>query len=334
MKKTTNNIFLNPSNNALLSCLVIGVAAPITANADNIDNIIEDFTAKASIYDDKNGIHIVDKVAVYHRKNKKAAVDWKLKAHDYEFHGEKNADVYDGNTIIGEITKEFNEYISSQLSVGAVFITNHRTKLTSKFTNYNAKVTVKPNKKVAINVEHGEDLLFKEAIIQDDNNKLVSAETSRLSGSWRAGKRVIIEGSSQYRELSDGNYSRHHRAAALYGISPDTPWVWLGVEAQSLSYDDKKSNYWSPEDYESHAVILSSNFNVNKRLSVNVNGNINRSKEKGYDWASGSGVTVGAKYKISEKTSINAHASYTESSRESEAWHGKSAGVSITVTDF
>ncbi len=332
MKKTTNTLF-HPSNNALLSCLIIGAVAPITANADTVDNIINDFTAKASVYSDKNGIRINDRSVEYHQKNK-TGVDWKLKAHDYEFHGEKGADTYDGNEIIGTITKDFNEYITTELSVGAVYLENQRTRDNTNFTHYKAKATIKPNSKFSFSVEHGEDLLFKEAIIEDDTNKLVSGKTSKLSGTWRAAKRVIVEGSSQYRELSDGNRSKHHRAIALYGISPDTPWVWVGVETQSLSYDEKKSNYWSPKDYEAHALVISSNFAINKKLSVNINGNLNRTKEDNFDWASGSAITVGAKYDITDNASIKAHASYLESSRDNTSWNGNSVGVSFTVSDF
>ncbi|RTZ67673.1 MAG: hypothetical protein DSZ29_00345 [Aquificaceae bacterium] len=332
MNKTTRKLF-TPSNNALLSCLIIGASAPISANADNIDNIINEFTAKASQYTDVNGIRIRDRSLAYHRKNK-TGTDWKLKVHDYNLHGETGADTYEGDEIIGAITKEFNEYITTELSVGAVYLSNQRTGDETKFTNYKAKVTAKPNSKVSFSIEHGEDLLFKEAIIEDDTNKLVSGKTSKISGTWRAAKRVIIEGSSQYRELSDGNRSRHHRAVALYGISPDTPWIWAGVETQSLSYDDKKSNYWSPEDYEAHALVISSNFAINKKLSVNINGNINRTKEDNFDWASGSAITVGAKYNLTDKASIKAHATYSESTRENASWNGNNVGVSFTVSDF
>jgi len=332
MKTVTNNTFV-PSNKALLSCLIIGAVAPITASADNIDNIISDFTAEASVYGDKNGIRINDRSVQYQHKNKKG-IDWKLKAHDYDFKGETGTDTYHGNEILGAITKEFNEYITTELSVGAVYLENQRTHSTDNFTSYKAKVTTRPNSKVSFSVEHGENLLFKEALIEDESHRLLSGKTSKISGSWRAAKRVIIEGSSQYRELSDGNRSKQHRAIALYGISPDTPWVWVGVEAQSLSYDEKKSSYWSPEDYEAHALVISSNFSINKNLSVNINGNINRTKEDNFDWASGSAITVGAKYDLGDNTSINTYASYLESSRDNASWNGNKFGISFTVSDF
>lgn len=329
-----NNTFI-PSNKALVSCLMIGVAAPITAQADSVDDIINDFTAQASVYSDSGGIRIEDRSVQYqrHYKNKNKP-NWKLEAHDYDVSGETGKDTHHGADIVGTITKEFNDYITTELSVGAVYMENQRTRSYSQRGKYKGKVTLKPNNKVSLSLEHGEDLLFKEAIIEDDNNKLVSGKTTRIAGSWRAAERIIAEGSSQYRELSDGNRSKQHRGALLYGISTGTPWVWVGVEAQSLSYDETKSNYWSPQDYEAYALIASGNFKVNDKLSVNVNGSVNRTKEDGFDWASGRSVTVGADYALSKNIHIKPYASYLESNRENVGWDGSRVGVSFVVSDF
>ena len=65
-----------------------------------------------------------------------------------------------------------------------------------------------------------------------------------------------------------------------------------------------------------------------------MNGNINRTKEDNFDWSSGSAIAVGAEYKITDNTSVKAHASYSESSRENASWNGNSVGISFTVSDF
>jgi len=333
--KTTNNNFL-PSNKALLSCLMIGVAAPVTAQADSIDDIINNFTAQASVYSDSGGIRIEDRSVQYTRtyKENKNKTDWKLEAHDYDIKGETGSDTYHGPDIVGTITKEFNDYVTGELSVGAVYLENQRTRDYTRRNKYNAKVTIKPNKKVTINVAHGEDLLFKEAIIEDDNNKLVSGQTSKITGSWRAADRIIIEGGSQYRRLSDGNKSRHHRGAVLYGISTGTPWVWAGVEAQSLSYEESKSNYWSPRDYEAYSLLITGSHKITEKISIDGNANINRTKENDSNWATGGAVTIGANYALTENTSIRADASYLESTRDNVKWDGSKVGLSFVVSNF
>ena len=323
-----------PNNKALFSCLMIGVT-PITAQADSIDEIINDFSAQASVYNDSGGIRIEDRSLQYQRRHKnKNKPNWKLEVHDDKVSGETGKDSYEGADIIGTITKEFNHYITTELSVGAVYLDNQRTHKKTHFNKYNGKVSLRPNNKIAVSLEHGEDLLFKEAIIEDNANQLVSAKTTKVVGSWRAAKRVIVEGSSQYRELSDGNRSKHHRGAVLYGISTDTPWVWVGVEAQSMSYDEKKSNYWSPQDYEAYALVATSNFKINDKLSVNVNGNINRTREDDFDWATGRSITVGADYALTKDVHIKPYASYLDSSRENANWDGSRVGVSFVVSNF
>ncbi|MCK5917358.1 MAG: hypothetical protein KAG34_02980 [Cocleimonas sp.] len=333
--KTINNTFI-PSNKALLSCLMIGIVAPITAQADSVDDVINDFSAKVSVYSDSGGIRIEDRSVQYqrHYKDKKNKADWKLEAHDYDIKGETGSDIYHGPDIVGTITKEFNNYVTGELSVGVIYLENQRTSDYTRRNKYNAKATIKPNKKVTITAEHGEGFLFKEAIIEDDNNKLVSGQTSKVTGSWRAAERVILEGGSQYRRLSDGNKSRLHRGAALYGISTGTPWLWAGVEAQTLSYEDSKSNYWSPKDYEAYSVLITGNHKITEKLNIDGNANINRTKENNADWATGGAVTIGANYALTENTSVRADASYLESTRDGVKWDGNKVGASFIVSTF
>ncbi|MCK5896218.1 MAG: hypothetical protein KAG20_05405 [Cocleimonas sp.] len=325
-----------PNNKTLLSCLLIGIAAPMSSQADTVDDVINNFTAKASVYSDSTGIRIENRSVEYQRlyKDKKHKADLKLEAHDYAVDGEKGKDSYHGSDVVGTITKEFNQYVTGEFSVGNVYLENQRTRDYTQFTNYKGKATIKPNSKVTLTAEHGEDLLFKEAIIEDDANKLVSGETTRVAGTWRAAERIIAEGSSQYRKLSDDNSSKHHRAALLYGISTGTPWVWAGVEAQSLSYDEKKSNYWSPEEYEAYALIANGNFTVTKKLKINANASINRTKEDNFAWATGGAITIGTDYALTEKTSVKTHATYLQSTRDTTEWNGNSVGASFTVSHF
>jgi hypothetical protein len=333
---TTIKNSLISNNKALLSCLLIGVAIPITAQADTVDDVISNFTAKASAYNDSTGIRIEDRFIQYERlqKNKKHKPDLKLEAHDYDVDGETGKDSYHGSDVVGTITKEFNKYVTGEFSVGTVYLENQRTRDYTQFAKYKGKATIKPNSKVTITAEHGEDLLFKEAIIEDDANKLVSGETSRIATTWRAAERIIVEGSSQYRKLSDDNSSEHHRGALLYGISTGTPWVWAGVEAQSLSYDDKKTNYWSPEEYQAYALIANGNFTVTKKLKINANASVNRTKEDNFAWATGGAISVGTDYALTEKTSVKTHATYLQSTRDTTQWNGNSVGASFTVSHF
>jgi opacity protein-like surface antigen len=315
---------------------MIVVAAPITAQADSVDDIINDFTLQSSVYKDSAGIRIEERSVQYqrHYKNQTHRANWKLEAHDYDAKGETGSDTYHGSDIVSTISKEFNDYIATEISVGAVYLENQRTRDYTRFNKYKGKVTVKPNRKITINMEHSEDLLFKEAIIEDDTNKLVSGQTSKITGSWRAAERVIIEGGSQYRRLSDGNKSRHHRGAVLYGISTGTPWVWAGVEAQSLSYEETKSNYWSPRDYEAYSLLITGNHKITEKFSIDGNANINRTKENDSNWATGGAVTIGANYALTENTSIRADASYLESTRDNVKWDGSKVGISFVVSNF
>ena len=333
--EAAKNLFKLSSTPAFAGCLLVGISSPVIAQSGNsIDKIFETAAGSSvSSYTDSNGVELDDWSLNYEydsKNNFKAEVS----AHHHYVTAGTNRDKYDGNEITAKFGKKLNDSIEAEINVGAIYLDNRRTDNRTNHTKYKAKIMTKPIANSTISLEHGDDLLFREAIIEDDSNRLLSGKTTKLSGTWRVAKRYIAEASTQHRKLSDGNASNHHRAAVLYGISPDIPWIWAGVEAQSLSYDQRKTNYWSPTEYEAYALVANGNFKVTKNLSVNVNGNINRTKEENHEWASGYSAGVGVDYTLSENTRIKADAIYLKSKREKVDWDSSRIGASFEVSHY
>ncbi|MCK5901673.1 MAG: hypothetical protein KAG28_00875 [Cocleimonas sp.] len=324
-------------NKTLLSCLVIGVLTPVSSNtfADTVDSIISDFSAGASAYRDNTGTRIKD-TGIAYEYGKKHVIKGKVEVHHYKARGETGNDDHYGHEVLGTITKDFNDYIKTEVSVGSVDFKNDRTKKHTRLTKHKAKITFTPHHTVKLAAEHKKDFLFKEAIVTDDSNKLVSAKTSKVSARWRAHDRLLVKGSSQQRKLSDDNRSKKHDAAVLYRLSSshNPAKVWTGVEAQSQTYDKSKSNYWSPEDYQSYALVIKSKLPVTERLNLTANASINRSKQKDFESVTGGAVKLGANYALTQKTQLKAHASHVESSRKATNWNSSKVGMSFTVSDF
>lgn len=321
----------NFSNQTFAGFLLISTSTPIFAQPSNsIDKIFE---AAASSYTDSNGVELENWSVNYGYKLEND-FQAKVSAHHHYATAETGRDKYDGNEITAQLKKKFNQSIDTEVNVGAIYLDNHRTKKRKHYTEYKAKIVTKPTKSTTASLEYSDNLLFREAIIEDDNNHLLSGKTTKLSGTWRAAKRVIAEASTQRRKLSDGNKSKHNRVAVLYGISPDTPWVWAGVEAQTLSYDKEKTNYWSPTDYKSYALIANGNFKTTENLSLNVNGSINRTKEVNRKWASGYSIGVGADLKLNESSHIKADAVYLKSSRDGIDWDSRRIGATFEVSHY
>ncbi len=316
---------------SLAGSVLIGILTPAFSYPKNsIDGVFE---AAASSYEDSNDIKLDEQSVSYaYGVNKNTKV--KVSAHHHYIVDGSEKAKYDGNEITAGFTQKYNNYIETDVSVGAVYLDNHRTDKRKNYFKYNAKIIAKPVKDAAISLEHSDDFLFKEAIITDDKNQLLSGKTTKLSGSWRVSKRVIVEGSVQHRKFSDGNVSRHKRAALLYGISPDVPWIWAGAEVQSLSYDEKKNNYWSPTGYKAYALIANGNFPVSKKLNVNVSGSVNRTKEANQNWALGYTAGVGADFTLNDNSHVKADAMYLKSSRDGVDWSGKRVGVSFAYSHY
>lgn len=318
--------------------VLVGISTPLVAQpaqpSNSIDKIFETVAGSSiSSYTDSNGIEL-DDWSLSHEYDAKDNFKSKISAHHYYVTAGTNRDKYDGNEITAKFGKKLGNSIEAEVNVGAIYLDNHRTDKRTNHTSYKAKIMTKPSANSTISVEYADELLFREAIIEDDNGRLLSGKTTKLAGTWRVAKRFITEASTQHRKLSDGNASNHHRAAVLYGISPDTPWIWAGVEAQSLSYDQAKTNYWSPTEYKAYALIANANYKVSNNLSVNANGNINRTKEENHDWASGYSAGVGADYALSENAHIKTDAIYLQSTRENVDWDSHRIGASLEVSHY
>lgn len=311
--------------------LLIGLSSPLFAySGDSIDKVFE---STASFYEDSNGVKR-DEWSVSYGSDLGESTKAKVTAHHHYVTAGSDRDKYDGNEVVAEIKQKYNDFIEAELSVGAVYLDNRRTDKRKNYTKYKAKIITKPIKNTTISLEHSDDLLFREVIIEDDNNHLLSGKTTKVSGLWRVSRKIIAEGSMQRRKLSDGNASKQNRATLLYGISPDVPWVWAGVEAQSLSYDEKKNSYWSPTDYKSYALVANGNFPVNKKLNVNVTGSVNRTKEEGKKWASGYSAGVGADFTLSENSHVKADAIYLKSTRDGVDWDSRRVGATFVYSHF
>jgi len=322
------------SSKKLAGCIIIGISSPLIAQSGNtIDGVFEAAGVSATSYSDSNDVELED-WSLNYSYTLKNNLKTKVSAHHHYVTAGKARDNYDGNELKVEIRKKNTDQIETELTVGAIYLDNQRTNKRTNHVKYKAKITAKPTAKTTYKLEYGNDLLFREALIEADNNQLLSGKTAKLSGTWRLAKRFITEASTQHRKLSDGNTSNQHRVAVLYGISPDTPWVWAGVEAQSLSYDKAKTNYWSPKKYEAYALIANGNFPIKKNINVSLNGNINQTKEENHEWASGFSAGIGADFTLSENAHIKADAVYLKSTRDNIDWDSTRIGASIYISHY
>ncbi len=247
---------------------------------------------------------------------------------------QSNAADYRGSDIKASFARKFNDKLSVAGSIGRSELSNGVQQAKKAITLYGLKARVKLTDEVEVQAHHSRDLLFNEALVEDDNGRLIDGKTSDIALFWRPHKKIRVQGATNYRSLSDDNSAKRTSAALLYGISPGWPWIWAGVSAEMLSYEQNKNSYWTPEKYTSYGVLVDSSFPVNDTLSLSMGANVNRNKEDDNPAGTGYSISAGADWTVRENVDIKMKGSLLESTQETSTWNQDQLSLSVNIRSY
>lgn len=326
-------------NKKLLSSLLVALAAS-SANAESVETA---FQAGVDLYSDSDDMSI-DKWKIGARKGH----DIFHYKHDQEPEGEmlwsvdasKNSidqdtdDDYKGYSIGGTVGTRVNDIFSAEIGLGSDNMENQRTGKNESLTRYQLKGKARVNEQVNIQASHKRHYLFDHGIVQGDDGKLVHGDTTDLNVNWRVHEKLRASGGINNRDLSDGNGSQKVAGSLMYGISPGWPWIWAGVKAEKLEYDQDKNSYWTPEEFTSYGLTAESSFAINEALNMNLGANLSRNKEDSNPSGTGYSVSAGADWKVADNISLNAKGYLLESTQESSEWKQDGINLSVNMKSF
>ncbi len=230
---------------------------------------------------------------------------------------------------------EINDMLFFEGSVGSGKVAEKNGNKAKQLTSYRVRGEAKLTEQVTVGVEHSKDFVFKDQLLTDANGDIMTAESTRADVKFRAAERVRLEADTTKRELSDGNASQKSKVGAFYGISPSWPWVWAGVEAEHLDFDQQKPGYWTPKNHKSVAASFASSFPVNDTLDLSSSISVGRGKD---DDSVKAGTTyyasVGANAKVSENGKLSAEAHYIKAQQSNSAWDETGGSVGLTFKHY
>ncbi len=348
MKTTTLSI--------TLMCLGLFPLAQ-SVSADNIDNLFlaDDIPKKAAgsikskihsgveLYSDSDDLEI-NKLSIGYRHGHdifnylhEAEAEkewlWSLKT-THDTIKRPTQDNYKGSEYSASVAQKINKQLSAEVGLGHSELKNKRTGITDQLTSYSAKAKLAITDKLVVHAKQERQYLFDHAIIESDSGKLVHGDTSDLGLYWRAHDKWRVQGNILKQGLSDGNDSQKISGAVLYGISSGWPWIWTGIKAEKLEYDEQRASYWTPADYQSYGLTLDSSFPVSKDLSMSLGANFNRSKEDNNPSGTGYSVSAGADWKVAENISLKATGYLLESTQETSEWKQDGINLSVNMKAF
>lgn len=174
----------------------------------------------------------------------------------------------------------------------------------------------------SIQLESARDFIYTGGSVTGGITRQLTAYDHSGSFRWRPDQRLRILGQGNFRKYDQENEENIARSAdlsALYGISPDWPWIWAGLGASILKYEHQVADYWSPNRYTAYGLRFESSFPVYKRLSASAAVNLNRQSEDGVK-GNGYDIKAGVQYRLYGHLYARFDVNKSKSIQQSSTW--------------
>ncbi len=182
---------------------------------------------------------------------------------------------------------------------------------------------------IKVKGEFQRDFLYASSVGVSAVGEALMARTGVIGGEWQPVLPWRFLARSVLQKSSDSNTMRQNTLEALYGISPEWPWIWSGAFVETLRFDNKTDGYWSPQDFKSFGVKLESSFPINQSFSATAGFNLSRSQERNEPWGTGYFIGAGVDYLFMDNYHLIVSISRNESLQDESVWKENSAKVSI-----
>lgn len=131
-------------------------------------------------------------------------------------------------------------------------------------------------------------------------------------------------------EISDNNRKFQFNPQVLYGVLPDTPWLWVGLGAEYLSNRNPGVGYWSPSKFiafgprfEFATPFGSSDWSLNSAFALN------RLKEENNSFGRGVSSSVSIQKGARDQTHVGVSYYKISSEQSGSDWHEVGAKLNI-----
>lgn len=316
--------------------------------AADAETVTSTFNVGTHLYSDRDDLKINEWSAEYrtghdifdylHEKEPENTLLWSVKGSrksiDQDDAGKINVDDYQSYEVSGTLAQKLNDSLSVELGLGDVTVKNKRLNEKNHLTRYGLKTKAKLSEQLTLQATHERNYLFEQGITEGDTGNLLHGDTTNLELYWRPEEKWRVEGKLKQQSISDGNDSQSISGSLLYGVSPSWPWIWTGVTAETLKYDEEKNSYWTPKDYRSYGLTADSSFAVNEDLSMSLGASLNRNKENNNPSGTGYSFSAGADWKMAENINLKAKGFLLESTQESSDWQQDEISLSVNVRSY
>jgi len=134
-----------------------------------------------------------------------------------------------------------------------------------------------------------------------------------------------INNRSQF--FSDQNQSSKNEFQLLYAIMRFPHWILIGLGGETLSFQQRSNNYWSPRFFRSLGPRIDLSLNVYKSLNYFLGGSYNFFKEDDFDQGTGFYGRSGLIWGDRNDWTVTLYAERNESTQNGQVWFNDSFGL-------
>jgi hypothetical protein len=243
-------------------------------------------------------------------------LDWGVRARHLQ--GSVRTQDFTGDQIMAMLGTGLSSAMRVEGWLGSHVLKVSNTK-SHNLTNYSVNIYVKPTDTLDLHLENARDYVYQEDVLPAGIVDELTAHTTRLGYVWRPVSTLRIVGNSRWRSFDDGNRLQHNTLNVLYGISPDSRWIWFGIGGENLNYSETKTGYWSPSSFSSYGLRSEGDFPVSEWLDVTAQANLDRIKEVNTQ-GTGNYLALGLKFRVTDTLYIKADAARVRSVQSGSAW--------------
>lgn len=146
-------------------------------------------------------------------------------------------------------------------------------------------------------------------------------------------EKIRIQLRQEHWDFDDKNQKNNWDLAALYGLSPHTPWIWLGLGINSLTHtlegsSNNKITYWSPKKFLSYSLRGDVSLPIVDQLSGVLEFSWSQIKENDSSWGDGYNYALGLRWGDRNKNQGEVFYTQIHSQQTSSEWNSSSLSTS------
>ena len=245
--------------------------------------------------------------------------DWGLLLHRYSGQAAGGND-FTGLQYEGILGWRYSQsaYFSTHFGSHRLDVPNENNAIDRFTYQVDALFTVTP--KIKLNLHAANDFVYQYGLQPGGSNQFLNAQQWQGFFEWTPIPTIRINFSDSSWSLSDENTQHEYQVNILYGISPEWPWIWVGLNYDHLGYDETKTGYWSPNDFYSYGLVLDSSFPIYGNLTGAISGSLSHINEDTNPEGDGNSVFVGLDYKLTKTQTLRLGASRIRSVQNNSDW--------------